>query len=52
MTFWEEIPYFRAEDSPFYGGMRAGTIYLEDIENHELNIRPISPGTERSVSRA
>jgi hypothetical protein len=37
VIFWEELPYFSAEDSPFYAGIRAGTIYLEDFEDHELN---------------
>lgn len=35
--FWEELSYFSAEDSPFYAGIQAGTIYLEDFEDHELN---------------
>jgi hypothetical protein len=34
---WEEIPYFSAADSPFYGGIQGGSIYLEDFEDHELN---------------
>ena len=25
-TFWEELPYFSAEDSPFYQGIQAETI--------------------------
>lgn len=37
VTFWEELPYFGAQDSPFRAGIRAGTIYLEDFEDHELN---------------
>ena len=37
VTFWEEVPYFGAEDSPFYAGIQAGTIILEDFEDHELN---------------
>jgi hypothetical protein len=34
---WEEIPYFSATDSPFDGGIRNGSIYLEDFEDHQLN---------------
>jgi|688.fasta_scaffold373563_2 hypothetical protein len=34
---WEELPYFSAADSPFYGGIRDGSIYLEDFEDHQLN---------------
>jgi hypothetical protein len=34
---YEELPYFSEEDSPFYGGIQAGTIYLEDFEDHQLN---------------
>jgi hypothetical protein len=37
VIFWEELPYFSAADSPFYEGIQAGTIYLEDFEDHELN---------------
>ena len=37
VTFWEEVPYLSAQDSPFYEGIRAGTIFLEDFEDHELN---------------
>ena len=37
LTFWEELPYFSGQDSPFYDGIQAGTIYLEDFEEHELN---------------
>jgi hypothetical protein len=29
---YEELPYFSAADSPFYPGIQAGTIYLEDFE--------------------
>ena len=37
VTIWEELPYFSAADSPFYAGITAGDIYLEDFEDHELN---------------
>jgi hypothetical protein len=37
VIFWEELPYFSADDSPFYEGIQAGTIYLEDFEDHALN---------------
>jgi len=30
-------PYLGAFDSPFYVGIQAGTIYLEDFEDHTLN---------------
>jgi hypothetical protein len=30
-------PYFGASDSPFNAGIQAGTIYLEDFEDHALN---------------
>lgn len=37
VTFWEELPYFGASDSPFYAGIQQGSIFLEDFEDHELN---------------
>ncbi len=37
VTFWEELSYFSPQDSPFYEGIQAGTIFLEDFEDHELN---------------
>lgn len=37
VTFWEEVPYFGAGDSPFFRGIEAGAVYLEDFEDHELN---------------
>lgn len=37
VVFWEELPYFRAEDSPFFEAIEAGTIFLEDFEDQELN---------------
>lgn len=36
-VFYTELPYFSAADSPFYAGIQAGTIYLEDFEDHQLN---------------
>jgi hypothetical protein len=37
VVFYEELPYFSAADSPFFPGIQAGTIYLEDFEDHQLN---------------
>jgi hypothetical protein len=37
VVFWEELPYFSAQDSPFYAGIQSGDIYLEDFEDHALN---------------
>ncbi len=37
VVFYEELPYFSAADSPFYAGIQAGTVYLEDFEDHQLN---------------
>lgn len=37
VEYWEELPYFSAADSPFHAGIQAGTIYLEDFEDQELN---------------
>jgi len=34
---YEPSPYLGAFDSPFYTGIQAGTIYLEDFEDHALN---------------
>lgn len=34
---YEPSPYLGSFDSPFYGGIQAGTIYLEDFEDGELN---------------
>lgn len=34
---WEPLPYFSEEDSPFIGGIRNGSIYLEDFEDQALN---------------
>jgi hypothetical protein len=36
-TVYEPSAYFSAADSPFYAGIQAGTIYLEDFEDHALN---------------
>jgi len=36
-VFYEELPYFSVADSPFYAGIQAGTIFLEDFEDHQLN---------------
>ena len=34
---YEPSPYLGSFDSPFYGGIQAGTIYLEDFEDGELS---------------
>jgi len=37
VRIWEEVPYLSELDSPFYEGIQAGTIFLEDFEDQDLN---------------
>lgn len=37
IIFYGPSPYLGAFDSPFLAGIEAGTIYLEDFEDHALN---------------
>ena len=37
VRIWEQVPYLGASDSPFFQGIQAGTIFLEDFEDQQLN---------------
>lgn len=37
VRIWEQVPYLSASDSPFFQGIQAGTILLEDFEDQQLN---------------
>lgn len=46
VTVFYTQPYFGRSDSPFYQGIQAGTIYLEDFEDQILNTPYVtSPGS-------
>lgn len=48
LFLYEPSPYYSTEDSPFIDGIRSGTIYLEDFEDHALNTPFVTSPTNLS----